>query len=87
MGNEITMGATAAEKRRMAEADEKRRKRKYFTTIHPPNMSTHVCHVCNRLFVFQYDAVVQPPAAGLFNVTCLVVKGQRIVYSLQEPMP
>ena len=48
--SEITMGATAAEKKRLAEAEEKRRKRKDLTTIHPPNTSTHVCHICNRLF-------------------------------------
>ena len=46
----ITMGATAAEKRRMAEAEEKRRKRKDFTTINTQNTSTHVCHICNTLF-------------------------------------
>ena len=48
--SEITMGATAAEKRRMAEAEEKRCKRQDLTTIHPPNKSTHVSHICNRLF-------------------------------------
>ena len=37
----ITMGATAAEKRWMAEAEEKRRKHQYFTTIQPPNTTTH----------------------------------------------
>ena len=39
------MGATAAEKRRMAEAEaeEKRRKRNAFTTIHPPNTYTLMC--------------------------------------------
>ena len=48
--SEITMGATAAEKRRMAEAEEKRRKCKDLTIIHPPNTSTHACHICNILF-------------------------------------
>ena len=38
--SEITMGATAADKRRMAEAEEKRRKGQDHTTIHPPNTST-----------------------------------------------
>ena len=48
--SEITMDATAAEKRRMTEAAEKRRKRNDFTTINHQNTSTHVCHICNRLF-------------------------------------
>ena len=48
--SEITMNATPAEKRRMAEAEEERRKRKDLTAIQPPNTSTHVLHICNRLY-------------------------------------
>ena len=45
------MGAMVAEKRRMAEAEDKRRKRKDLTTSHPPNTSTHVCHICKTFSI------------------------------------
>jgi len=46
----LSIGATAAEKRRMAEAEEKRCKRKDFTTSNPPNTPLHMCPICKRLF-------------------------------------
>ena len=43
----ITMGATAAEKRMIAEAEERRRKRKELAYYQPPKTRTHMCHACN----------------------------------------